>query len=368
MNERPTYKVIVWAPGYLGSGVIKEILKRPEFELVGVLAYSAHKNGMDVGEMLGIGPIGVKMTTNQKEIFNLKADCVVHTGTNMMDDTPRNKEVIRLLESGKNVVASPSYHFPQLRGQQFVDMLNDACKRGNASLYGTGIHPGVLCERLAILLTSFVNQIDYIRCQEYFDLTRVDEKMLKACTMGFTMEKTERIRQKIEMGAGVPYYFPAVAQACHILGHDVERIEVNSTFTPAKEDLYLEASGMTVRKGNVACWEHTYTGIVNGAPFFYVDEIFYVGDYCPVETRGDHYRIIIEGKPTSVSMQMDIMASVEKNKRLHDNDPTTPGYYATAVTLIQAIPIACAAKPGIVYPETFAHYAKDYRNLVSNRP
>ena len=129
MNEQPPYKVIVWGPGYLGSAVIKEILKRPEFELVGVLAYSDHKNGMDVGTMLGIEPTGVKMTTNQEEIFNLPADCVIHTGTNMLDDTPRNKEVIRLLESGKNVVASPYYHFPQLRGQAFVDMLNDACMK-----------------------------------------------------------------------------------------------------------------------------------------------------------------------------------------------------------------------------------------------
>ena len=78
MRQQP-YKVIVWAPGYLGSAVIKEMLKRPEFELVAVLAYSEKKNGMDVGEMLGIGPIGLKMTTDQEEIFKLDADCVVHT-------------------------------------------------------------------------------------------------------------------------------------------------------------------------------------------------------------------------------------------------------------------------------------------------
>ena len=65
------YKVIVWAPGYLGSAVIKEVLKRPEFELVGVLAYSDRKNDLDVGEMLGIGPVGVRMTTDQQAIFDM---------------------------------------------------------------------------------------------------------------------------------------------------------------------------------------------------------------------------------------------------------------------------------------------------------
>ena len=67
MRQDP-YKVIVWAPGYLGSAVIKEVLKRPEFELVGVLAYSDRKNGMDVGEMLGIEPVGVRMTTDQQAL------------------------------------------------------------------------------------------------------------------------------------------------------------------------------------------------------------------------------------------------------------------------------------------------------------
>jgi 4-hydroxy-tetrahydrodipicolinate reductase len=363
MHQDP-YKVIVWAPGYLGSAVIKEILKRPEFELVGVLAYSDRKNGMDVGEMLGIDPVGVKMTTNQQDILEMEAECVIHCGTNMMDDSPRNKEVVSILESGKNVVAAPNYHFPQLRGAAFVGMLDDACQKGGASLYGTGINPGWLTERLAPLLTSFTNKIDYVRAQEYFNLSNVDsDLMLKACTMGMTMERVESLIHKIEQGAGKPFYYPAVAQAVHVLGHKLDRIDVHSKFTPAKEDLYLDASGITIRKGEIVCWEHTWTGIVDGEPFFYLDEIFYVGDNCPVEAKGDHYRVIVEGKPASVTMQMDIMASVEHNLLHRGDDPTTAGYYATAVILMQAVPIACSAKPGIVYPDNFAHYSSDYRKL-----
>jgi len=362
MRTEP-YKVIVWAPGYLGSAVIKEILTRPEFDLVGVLAYSDRKNGMDVGVMLGMDPVGVTMTTDQQAIFDMDADCVIHCGTNMMDDSPRNREVISLLESGKNVVAAPNYHFPQLRGAAFVQMLDDACRKGGVSLYGTGINPGWLCERMAPLLTSFTNRIDYVRAQEYFNLSHVDELMLKACTMGMTIEKAQSIIHKIEQGAGKPYYYPAVAQGVQILGHELERIDVQSSFTAAREELYLDASGLTIRPGEIVCWEHTWTGIVDGKPFFYLDEIFYVGDNCPVEKRGDHYRVIVEGKPASVTMQMDIMASVEHDLLHRGDDPTTAGYYATAVILMQAVPIVCSAKPGIVYPENFAHYSSDYRKL-----
>lgn len=362
--RRDPYRIVVWSPGYLGSAVIKEILKRPEFELVGVLAFSEHKNGMDVGEMLGIPPVGVKMTTDKEQIYALAADCVIHCGTNLLNDEPRNADVIRLLESGKNVVASPSYHFPQLRGAEFVKMLDDACRKGGVSLYGTGINPGWLTERLAPLLTSFSNEIDYIRAQEYFNLTHVDSKrMLKACTIGMTLERAQSIIHKIEQGAGQPYYYPAVAQAVHVLGHDLERIDVQSRFTTAAEDLHLDASGVTIRQGEIVRWENTWTGVVAGKPFFYLDEIFYVGDYCPVATRGDHYRVIVEGRPASVAMQMDIMASVENNLLHRGADPTTAGYYASAVILMQAVPIACSARPGIVYPDNFAHYSSDYRKL-----
>ena len=93
MRHEP-YKVIAWAPGYLGSGVIKELLKRPEFELVGVLAYSDHKNGMDVGEMLGIGPVGVKMTTDQEEIMAMDP---VDTGDVQLLAARLSKEQARIL-------------------------------------------------------------------------------------------------------------------------------------------------------------------------------------------------------------------------------------------------------------------------------
>ncbi|ABB32457.1 hypothetical protein Gmet_2230 [Geobacter metallireducens GS-15] len=366
MRRETPYKVIVWAPGYLGTACIREILKRPEFELVGVLAYSESKNGKDVGELLGIDPIGVTMTTDQEKIFNMKADCVLHAGTNIMDDTPRNQEVVRLLESGKNVIAAPSYHFPQIHGPEFVAMLTNACQKGGVSLHGTGINPGFFAERLAVTLTGMVNEIDYIRCQEYFDLKNVEAvRMLKACTFGMTLEKAQSIIGRIEKGSE-NYYHSTVAHACHILGHDVERIAVKSTFTPAREDMHLKASGVTIKKGEVACWEHTWTGYVDGKPFFFLDEIFYLGqEYCPVETKGDHYRIIIEGKPVSVNMKMDLMASVEKDLHYREGDNTTPGYYATAMPMIQTIPVVCEAAPGIVYPTTFAHYARDYRNLVA---
>ena len=101
-------------------------------------------------------------------------------------------------------------------------------------------------------------------------------------------------------------------------------------------------------------------------PFFYLDEIFYLDKYSPVKGvgGGEHYKVTIEGKPTSISMEMDLSASIDRGLHYWEGDNVTPGYYATAMTLIQAIPKVCSADPGIVYPKIWAHYMDDFRKLA----
>ncbi|MGY2033312.1 hypothetical protein ACW9HR_36775 [Nocardia gipuzkoensis] len=49
----------------------------PVMELVGAYVYTATKDGQDVGEIAGIGPIGVTATTDRDRILALDADCVL---------------------------------------------------------------------------------------------------------------------------------------------------------------------------------------------------------------------------------------------------------------------------------------------------
>ncbi len=52
---RDPYKVIVAGTGAIGTAVLRELLRRPEFELVGVMGFSKRKEGLDVGEVIGQG-------------------------------------------------------------------------------------------------------------------------------------------------------------------------------------------------------------------------------------------------------------------------------------------------------------------------
>ena len=60
-----TYRVIQWASGNVGTKSVQALLDNPDLELVGMFVHSAIKDGMDVGDICGLGrQIGVKATSS----------------------------------------------------------------------------------------------------------------------------------------------------------------------------------------------------------------------------------------------------------------------------------------------------------------
>ena len=74
---KETYRVVVAGPGHIGGAVLRELLARSEFRVVGVKAYSEDKHGVDVGTLAGLDPIGVTASTRREDVLALDADCVV---------------------------------------------------------------------------------------------------------------------------------------------------------------------------------------------------------------------------------------------------------------------------------------------------
>ena len=59
------------------------------------------------------------------------------------------------------------------------------------------------------------------------------------------------------------------------------------------------------------------------------------------------------------------MASSEGNSMRYSEDPTPPGYYATAVPLIQAVPLVINSEAGIKENEgPLLHFRSDIGSLI----
>ena len=166
-----TYRVIQWATGNVGKQAVEGILGHPELELVGCRVYSEEKAGRDVGEICGLAPTGVEATNDEAEALAVEADCVVYTP--ILGNTG---EIIRILESGKNVVTPVGWFHPgRATGAADVEA---ACRRARVSLHGTGIHPGGITERFPLMASAMCRDIRHVRAEEFSDIRNYDAEFV----------------------------------------------------------------------------------------------------------------------------------------------------------------------------------------------
>jgi hypothetical protein len=135
-----------WATGPGGRAAIEGILAHPELELAGAWVHDPAKAGRDVGELCGIGPLGVAASADAGALLAEPADCVLYAPL-----LAKPAEVARILESGKNVVTPLNWFYPN---KAKVADLEQACQKGGVTLHGTGIHPGGITERFPLVISA----------------------------------------------------------------------------------------------------------------------------------------------------------------------------------------------------------------------
>src|SRR3954470_24539519 len=134
MHTRNRYRVVQWATGNIGTKALREVIRHPDLELVGVFVYDPAKSGLDAGELCDESATGVLATNDRDEIVALGADCVLYMARELdLDD------VLPLLESGTNIVTTRGEFQGggQALGEDRQRVL-DACERGGTSVFATG--------------------------------------------------------------------------------------------------------------------------------------------------------------------------------------------------------------------------------------
>jgi hypothetical protein len=73
------YRVVLWTTGHVASFAGRAVVDHPNLELVGAYAWSPEKAGRDVGELIGIEPLGITATSDVDELLALEPDVAAHT-------------------------------------------------------------------------------------------------------------------------------------------------------------------------------------------------------------------------------------------------------------------------------------------------
>lgn len=338
MPNNAPYRVVQWTTGNVGKSSVAAIAANPTLELVGCYAWSDDKVGKDVGELVGIEPLGVAATNDIDALLALKPDVVVYNP--MWIDVD---ELVRILEAGVNVVASASF----ITGRNLGDgreKLADACQRGGSTLFGSGVSPG-FAELLAIVAGTACDRIDKVTIAESADTTLYDSPETER-PVGFDMAIDDPALQPMA-AKGTAVFAEAVQLVADSLGIELDEITCVSEYAQTTEDLPM--ASWTIKAGHVAGVYASWQGRVNGRTVIDINVRWKKGQTLEPNWQldGDGWNITIDGRPT-VNMQVGFLPPqdmIENAKTLEDF--FVLGHIMTAMPPIHAIAAVVAAAPGI---------------------
>lgn len=331
-------RVIQWATGNVGRHAVAAVHDHPDLELVGALVYSDAKAGRDVGDVCGIGDIGVIATADPDEIVALDADCVLYMPQGEMNPKGAIDDICRLLASGKNVVSTAvtGLIYPLSLGHKMVDKLESACAAGQASFHATGIEPGWAAEVLPLAMSGLFQRIDSLLVQELMDCTTYDSAEMLFDIMGFGKLPDEPVPMADANLAGVTFRAPLMLLADG-LSAPIDDFVYHRDVAVAHEPFDIKAG--RIEAGTVSAQRFGHTAVIDGRPALTVEHITRLGDaQAPDWPAGRGWKVTVEGRP---SMMLDSQIAT------HGEDETDQGCLATAMHAVHAIAPVCAAAPGI---------------------
>ena len=339
---RAPYRVAVWGPGQVSSTMIKELIQLPEYQIVGVLAYSDHKIGVDVGELMGMDPLGVKATGNRDEFMAIPADIVVYTAYDAGDGAS-DDDIIEILRSGKDVLTTLPYHNPKYHSSQEVyDRIEAACEEGQSTLFATGSFPGYFDFELISALSIQVSRVKHVHMVQYFDISGLGNPRYLE-TNGFGQPLREKPEDNPHYRFLYNYHVPMIQHMADEMGVTLDGIDYVDKSEVAEED--IEIKNMTIKRGTVATQVYDWVGMVGGKPFLTISATRYLGDAMqPKEAVSEMCWVVtVEGTP-SYQMTIDLKRSFENDIKF---DFSNIDFSISGVLMSKSIAATIEAPPGI---------------------
>jgi hypothetical protein len=330
----PVLRVVQWATGNVGRRALREVIRHPSLELVGVLTYNPEKEGVDAGELCGEPRTGIAATTDPDAIRSLDADCVLY-----MPMATDLDDVCALLTAGTNIVTT--------RGDFAVDGFRlgadgrarvvEACTQGGASVYATGSSPGFISEALPFALLSLQRNTESIHIWEFANMSRRDSPGMIFDLMGFGKPPGAFPEGRVSRLLGdFGISLNLLAEAA---GKRIDSWRAIGEVALAREDTAIVAG--VVPAGTVGAQRTTITGISGGADFVHFTACWYCAtDLDPQWDLGrTGWRVKVVGE---APFEFDLAFPVP----LEDLNQWTPAF--TANRPVNAVPYVCAARPGIL--------------------
>ncbi|HMY08580.1 MAG TPA: hypothetical protein P5108_03500 [Marmoricola sp.] len=328
-------KVIQWTTGNIGARSLHGILSRPDMELVGVYAHGADKVGKDAADLCGWPePTGILATNDIDALLASGADaCAYNPLWQNLD------EICALLAAGINVCASAAWINGSKHSAEDLARVEQACRAGNSTMFGSGAHPG-MTNLVGMVLSGSCESVEEIRITESVDCSTYESAGTQTA-MGFSQDPdtpglAESVRRESEVFA------ESAAMMADALGVKCDRFTFDVEFTAATDDSDL--GFMKIPKGTVGSVFGYHRGWVGEKNVVSVGFNWTMGQHVtPPKPLAHGHVIQVFGVPN-----MRTVIHCLPPKDWAEEGFMGLGMIYTAMPVLNAVPYVVAAPPGIV--------------------
>ena len=336
-------RVVQWTSGSVARQCVRAIVAHPDMDLVGMYAFSADKVGQDAGELVGLPPLGIPATGDIDALLALKPDCVSYSPLH-----PDIGDITRILEAGINIVTTSMF----LTGWNIstkqpggvpdaIERIEAAGRKGNASVFGTGMNPGYI-NYLACVLTGISHRIHHVKLTESVDVSLfAGDSNMDPLGWGLPPNSPGHVERLLEE---TRVFGDGIDVMARILGVSLDEKRCTTEFAYAQKDLNLD--GRQIAQGTVAGIKLRWEGLVDGVPLIENCQVWGMTKELEPQWSIEHaYLIDIQGDP-NVHSRIDILPAGDLSS-MDGKDFHAVGMTITGVPSINAIPAVCEAEPGI---------------------
>lgn len=328
-------RVIQWTTGNIGRRSLHAILGRPDMELVGVYAHGADKVGVDAAELAGWPqPTGITATDDVDELLAAEPDACCYNPL-----WPSIDDLVRLLEAGVNVCSSAAWITGGKQTPADRKRIEDACRAGRSSMFGSGAHPGIT-NMVGMVLSGACERVDEIRITESVDCSTYESAGTMAA-MGFARDpQTPGLADSVRRESEV--FAESAAMMADAIGVQLDRITFDVQFSAATGDTDL--GFMAIPAGTVASVYGYHRGWVGDRNVVSVGFNWIMGEHAVPPKPVAHGHVIqVFGLPNMRTV-IHCLAPADWTERSFSG----LGSIYTAMPVTNAVPAVVAAPPGIV--------------------
>ncbi|MBI4612202.1 MAG: dihydrodipicolinate reductase [Planctomycetes bacterium] len=324
--DKDKLTVVCYGLGPIGRAAARLALSRKRLKVVGAVDVDPEIVGRDLGLVCGLpSPALVDVTDDPVRLLaGKRVDVVLHaTGSRFAKVYDQLAEIAG---NGASVVSScEELLFPWISDAEKAESLDKLAASAGAVVVGTGVNPGFVLDTLAICLSGACDGVRRIEGHRVVDAATRRAPLLAKIGAGIEVAEFQRLKEERRIGhVGLIESLALVADATGI-ARTRGPIDFQETLEPVVARTRVQAADLVVEPGRVAGVHQIAMGSAGGAEVLRLDLAMFVGAEDP------HDEIRIDAVPPI-------------HARIHGG---VAGDQATAAILVNLLPLARAARPGL---------------------